>query len=70
MQQGTQQLAEQDQGQGHCARGDQHLALHRRLADVSSDAVVSANGASASLGPMPISSIRNVPIALAAVTEL
>ena len=42
----------------------------RRLVAASSDAVISTNGTSASLGPMPISSTRKVSITPAAVIEV
>ena len=42
----------------------------RRLADGSREAVISRNGTSASFGPIPISSTRNVSIAPAAVMDV
>ena len=41
----------------------------RRLAAASSEAVISRNGTSASLGPMPINNTENVSITPAAVTD-
>ena len=42
----------------------------RRLVAASSEAVISTNGTSASLGPMPISSTRKVSITPAAVIDV
>ena len=41
----------------------------RRLAAASSEAVISTNGTSASLGPMPINNTKNVSITPATVTD-
>ena len=46
------------------------LRSTRRLVAASSDAVISTNGTSASLGPMPISSTRKVSITPAAVIDV
>ena len=46
------------------------LRSTRRLVAASSEAVISTNGTSASFGPMPISSTRNVSITPAAVIDV
>ena len=46
------------------------LRCIRRLVAASGEAVISANGTRASLGPMPINSTRNVSIATAAVIDV
>jgi hypothetical protein len=68
MEQDAEQLAQQDQGEGHCGGRGQHLSATRWLVAGSSGAVMRRKGTSASLGPMPISSTRKVSITPAAVT--
>ena len=67
MEQGAQRFTDQDEDQRHARRSHYHLALHTSLGLGVSGAVISRNGTSASLGPMPINNTRNVSITPAAV---